>query len=207
MKNVHYTYDNIQDFYDDIERAKPEGNSITGVFSSLGNWFRNIFSSAWNGVVSVFSSGGSVFAGIQNGIFNTFRAVVNSLISGINTVVSIPFNAINSAINSIKKVSIAGIKLFNFLYTISVPRIPMLAKGGIIDSPTIAVVGEAGKEAVLPLDRNTGWAEEVARLINQSNTGQPIQLIVKIGDEKIGEKLIDYINEKGLRTGANILNI
>ena len=182
-------------------------NSITGVFSSLGNWFRNIFSSAWNGVVSVFSSGGSVFAGIQNGIFNTFRAVVNSLISGINTVVSIPFNAINSAINSIKKVSIAGIKPFNFLYTISVPRIPMLAKGGIIDSPTIAVVGEAGKEAVLPLDRNTGWAEEVARLINQSNTGQPIQLTVKIGDEKIGEKLIDYINEKGFRTGSNILNI
>lgn len=36
MKNVHYTYDNIQDFYDDIKRAKPEGNKER-LLSHLGS--------------------------------------------------------------------------------------------------------------------------------------------------------------------------
>jgi SLT domain-containing protein len=34
-----------------------------------------------------------------------------------------------------------------------VPNIPMLAQGGIVTSPTLAMIGEAGPEAVIPLDR------------------------------------------------------
>jgi hypothetical protein len=39
----------------------------------------------------------------------------------------------------------------------SVPQIPMLAEGGIVRSATLAVVGEAGPEAVVPLDRGSGF--------------------------------------------------
>lgn len=39
---------------------------------------------------------------------------------------------------------------------------PALAKGGVVDSPTMALIGEAGKEAVIPLERNTGWMTELA---------------------------------------------
>ncbi len=39
----------------------------------------------------------------------------------------------------------------------SVPKIPMLAEGGIVRSATLAVVGEAGPEAVVPLDRAGGF--------------------------------------------------
>jgi hypothetical protein len=34
-----------------------------------------------------------------------------------------------------------------------IPEIPMLAQGGIVTAPTLAVVGEAGPEAVIPLDK------------------------------------------------------
>ena len=37
-----------------------------------------------------------------------------------------------------------------------VPNIPMLAEGGIVSSPTLAMIGEAGPEAVIPLDRYRG---------------------------------------------------
>lgn len=37
-----------------------------------------------------------------------------------------------------------------------------LAKGGILTRPTLFGGGEAGREAVLPLDNNTGWADIVA---------------------------------------------
>lgn len=44
--------------------------------------------------------------------------------------------------------------------------VPMLAKGGIVDNPTLAMVGEAGKEAVIPLENNTGWIKDLAEKIS-----------------------------------------
>lgn len=45
-------------------------------------------------------------------------------------------------------------------------KIPRLAKGGIVNQPTQAIIGEAGKEAVVPLENNTewmdAWADKVA---------------------------------------------
>lgn len=36
---------------------------------------------------------------------------------------------------------------------------PMFAKGGIVDKPTLGIFGEAGKEAIVPLERNTEWMD------------------------------------------------
>ena len=44
---------------------------------------------------------------------------------------------------------------------INLPKIPKLAVGGIVESATLAMIGESGREAVLPLDSNTGWINEV----------------------------------------------
>ena len=44
--------------------------------------------------------------------------------------------------------------------------ITALATGGVIDEPTYALVGEAGKEAVMPLENNTGWINELADQLN-----------------------------------------
>lgn len=44
--------------------------------------------------------------------------------------------------------------------------VPALAKGGIADGATLAMIGEAGKEAVIPLERNTGWMKELAEQLS-----------------------------------------
>lgn len=44
--------------------------------------------------------------------------------------------------------------------------VPMLAKGGIVDGATHAIIGEDGREAVLPLEKNTGWMDELARKLS-----------------------------------------
>ena len=48
--------------------------------------------------------------------------------------------------------------------------IPKLARGGIVNQPTQAIIGEAGKEAVLPLENNTEWmdtlAQKIAEILN-----------------------------------------
>src|SRR5690606_489704 len=94
-----------------------------------------------------------------------FRTIVNGIISGINRVLSVPFNSINRMLNSIRDTSFMGIAPFKNLWgknPLYVPQIPKLARGGIIDQPTLAMVGEAGKEAVMPLENNTGWINNLA---------------------------------------------
>ena len=41
-----------------------------------------------------------------------------------------------------------------------------LAEGGIVDKPTQALIGEDGKEAIIPLENNTGWINELADKLN-----------------------------------------
>ena len=50
-------------------------------------------------------------------------------------------------------------------------KIPWLAGGGIAYKATPAVIGDGGLEAVLPLTQNTGWAKQVADLINVNLSG------------------------------------
>lgn len=45
--------------------------------------------------------------------------------------------------------------------------VPMLAKGGIVDGATLAMIGENGKEAVVPLENNTGWIREIAEKLSE----------------------------------------
>ena len=71
---------------------------------------------------------------------------------------------IAGAANAITQATLTGIQVS----TIKAQKyIPMMARGGIVDSPTIAMVGEAGKEAVMPLENNLGWIHELAAKISE----------------------------------------
>ena len=48
---------------------------------------------------------------------------------------------------------------------------PAMATGGIVTRPTRALIGEAGAEAVLPLERNTGWIDLLASKLNGAGAG------------------------------------
>lgn len=145
--------------------AKNAWNGIKSVFSKVGSFFADTFSNAWSKVKSIFSTGGKIFTGIKDGIASAFKSIVNGLIGGINKVVALPFNAINKMLNKIRNVSIAGVEPFKSFWKenpVAVPEIPKLAKGGVVDSSTLAMIGEAGKEAVIPLENNTKGLELIA---------------------------------------------
>lgn len=156
VQKIRSAFSGVKGFFQGIWKG------IKGAFGDIAGWFRGKFSAAWTAVKNVFSKGGKVFSGIKDGILNGLKSVVNALIRGINRVISIPFNGINSALRSIKSVSILGKKPFGWMPTISTPQIPYLAKGGVVDQPTLAMMGEAGKEAVVPLEKNTEWINRVA---------------------------------------------
>jgi len=145
---------------------------IKNVFGGVADWFGNVFGSAWEGVRNVFGKGGEIFKGITDGILETFIKVVNGIIGGINSVITIPFNGINRALENIKGIDIAGIKPFDWISTINVPQIPLLAQGGIVDSPTLSIIGEAGTEAVVPLSKNAEWMKPLYELLDKQNENQ-----------------------------------
>lgn len=148
-----------------VDGAKSVWEGIVSIFSGLAQFFGDIFSNAWNKVKQVFSTGGKIFDGIKDGIVNAFKAIVNAIIRGINKVVSIPFNAINGILDTLRGVQILDIKPFEWVGRIDVPQIPELAMGGFATGKSLATIGEAGKEAVLPLERNTEWASLLANVL------------------------------------------
>lgn len=56
-------------------------------------------------------------------------------------------------------------------FGINISSIPYLAKGGIVDQPTLSMIGEAGKEAVVPLENNTGGLRAIADRLMQMMDG------------------------------------
>lgn len=151
-------------------------NSITTPFANVASWFGGVFSSAVEAIKSFFSPLGEFFQGVWNNIvsiFTTIGAKISDAISGavkgaINTVLSGAAGIINGFISAIN----AAISVINAIPGVSISKIsplevPALAKGGIIESPTTALIGEAGTEAVMPLENNTGWIGVLANMITQ----------------------------------------
>lgn len=172
-------------------------DTIKNVFSSVGTWFKDTFSAAWKKVKEVFSSGSTVFTGIKEGIESTFKTIVNGLIGGINTIIAKPFNAINGMLNTIRGISVLGIQPFSGLWSynpLSVPQIPKLALGGIVNRPgrgVPAIIGEAGAEAVLPLENNTEWMDILADKI-----GGNVTIPIMLDGRKIATYVVDIQKKK-----------
>lgn len=151
--------------------ASDAWEGIKKVFGVVADWFEEKFANAWQKVKDVFSTGGKVFDGIKDGIVDAFKTVVNAIIQGINQVIAIPFNAINDALDIIRDVDIAGFQPFEGLISrFDIPQIPELARGGVLKKGQKGFLEGDGAEAVVPLEKNTKWLDEIAnRLYNKMN--------------------------------------
>lgn len=145
--------------------ASKAWDGIKSVFSKVGKFFSDTFSKAWSGVKKIFSTGGKIFDGIKDGIVSAFTNIVNSIIKGINKVVSVPFNGINWALRKLRNISIAGMTPFDWISEIDVPEIPQLYRGGVLRKGQVGFLEGDGDEAVVPLEKNTGWLDGVAERI------------------------------------------
>lgn len=145
---------------------------LTGVFT--GDWEK-----AWEGVKEIF-------AGVFNGIVNLLESAVNLIIDGINFMTK-QLNKISFEVPD--WVPEIGGETFGFnIPEISKISIPRLATGGVVDQATVAMIGERGREAVLPLDRGD-WKRELAQelageiaLLMPTQTGTPSINLIAEGD-------------------------
>lgn len=203
-------------------------NDVTNALANVATWFGSIFTSAYNAVVNAFSSIGSFFSGVWStvksifvnagqavgsAVGDAFKSAVNGVLWTIENVVNGFIGMINGVIGMINK--IPGVSLGSIGY-VSLPR---LARGGIVDSPTVAMIGEAGKEVVMPLE-NTGFLQTMGRIVGgavvnalgggltqSSGFSGSGDIVIQIGGHEFGRVAIQEINREQERAGQVLLNI
>lgn len=149
-------------------------NSIKNTFKSVGSWFSNIFQKAWQGIKNAFSGVKSFFGGIWDSIVSTFKSVgtkvANAIGGAFKSAINAVIGTVERAVNNIPNAINGAIGLINKLPNVNISKIPTislprLAKGGIVDRSTIAEIGEAGREAIVPLERNTQGLKKMAGMV------------------------------------------
>ena len=220
-----YVVTPVSNFFSDMWSGLKRGASdawegIKETFAHVTNFFKDIFTKAWSSVISVFEVGGEIFSGIRETITTAFKSVVNGIIRGINSVMSWPFSKINNVLERLRGISILGAEPFGWISTITIPEIPLLATGGIVNSGQMFVarenglpemVGRIGNRAAVA---NNGQIEEgIARATERGNDNliralyavasqlvgaiEDNAAVVSIGDDEIGRANDRYSAKRG----------
>ncbi|MEL0464156.1 hypothetical protein WKI42_05475 [Streptococcus pneumoniae] len=201
---------------------------VTNALSKVASWFGDIFGKAFDAVKNAFSSIGDFFKGVWDTVKSIFvnagqmvgEAVGGAFKSAVNAVLDTIENVVNGFIGMINGVldvvrNLPGLGWIGSVSTVSLPR---LARGGIVDSPTIAMIGEAGKEAVVPLE-NTGFIQTLGRVVSsavvnamagvspQGGFSGDGDIVIQIAGHEFGRVAIQEINKEHERAGQTLLKI
>lgn len=142
----------------------PVVNFFAPIVESIGGFFANL----WASICSIWQAAGTWFSeNVTTPINNAFQAIgdfvkgiFNGLIGLVEGMINRIIGAVNGFIGGFNDVvgwgaSFIGVD-WEGLATIPEVSLPRLAKGGIVDSPTILEAGEAGTEAIVPLSELWG---------------------------------------------------
>lgn len=163
--------------------------ALKGIIQFVKGIFTGDWKTAWEGIKNIFG-------GIWDAMVTIVKAPINLIIGFINAMISGVESAINFVISGLNKLSfdvpdwvpVIGGETFGIdIKKVDFKRIQYLAKGGIVNTPTLSVVGEAGREAVIPLENNTGWMTRMAEVISKFNNMEGIMEAIYYLGDKIGD--------------------
>ena len=191
-------------------------DSIGGLFDSIFGGIARIIESVTNSIIKLQDSTirfieklGPALNKLVDGVISAVTKLINFLISGIEYMVNLVISGVNKIIDAINSIG------DNIGFTIprvpefEMPRfVPKLARGGIIAKPTQAIIGEAGREAVMPLDNNTEWMDILAdKLSDRVGTNNEQEITIRF-EGTIGQfvrELKPYIEAENKRAGSRII--
>lgn len=186
LDSFRNTFKTIGSLIDNLKRI------LGGIIDFVAGVFTGDWSRAWNGVKDIFG-------GIMGGLGALIKSPLNAVIS-----------LVNSAIGGINSISVDipnwVPKFGGSHFGLSIPKIPMLAKGGLIDSPTLAMIGETHKkEAVVPLEGDTKALSLIAdklmerlggmNISNSNNSFGDGDLILQIDGTVIGKVALKQLRK------------
>lgn len=158
-------------------------NKLVGVFDIIAGNYRNM----WGNI-----SSSSHNPAINNAI-SAVQSFANSIIKGLNGILA-GYRGVRKYITNLPYVgNVANVFL------------PRLAKGGIATQATPAIIGEAGKEAILPLENNTEWVDTLAQKINANGGGGDVTIKFTGSLSQLARVLKPEIDKENKRKGTTLI--
>lgn len=168
------------------------------------------------------------FTNLKEGITSRVEAIKSSVAEKFNAIKQKILTPIQNARDKVKEMIEKIRSFFNFTwslpklkmphlkitgeFSISPPRVPKFsvdwyARGGVFDKPTLFTsggrlggLGEAGAEAIVPLENNTQWLDKIAdRLSDKLGGGRNI--VLQVDGKTFGQISVDSINALTKQTG------
>lgn len=187
-------------------------NGITAAWEKVKSFFDTALSSISDKISGAFNKVKTTVSDIwNNGILPAVRRPVNSILECINGMISGICKAINAVIGALNGFSVdipnwslfgdlAGKKFgFNFSL-ITAPQIPLLETGGVLKKGQVGFLEGNGDEAVVPLQKNTGWIDTLAsklaaKTAGSNSGGGSATFQFYLGNRKITEYVVRDINQ------------
>jgi len=148
------------------------GKAIDGLKAGFMAWWgvvQFVFGAVKTGFAELADLGKAIF----DGIGGAFKGVINAVISAMEKGLNFAIKGLNTILDGIDK---AAGPWVNF-GSIPEVKLPRLAEGGITTGPTIAMIGEKGPEAIIPLDRLGGMGIGGGNVTINVNGGDPQQVV------------------------------
>jgi hypothetical protein len=172
-------------------------NAATGLAGKAWEKIKGTASELAEKVAGLAGSFGGIGRSIIGFIAGGFTSARNAIVSGLKFAVNKAIDLANKGIRAIRRV---GNLVNKALPGNPVPipsEIPRLARGGIVTKPTVALIGEAGPEAVIPLSRpnrftRNGQAPSITINIEAGLVSTP---------DQIGQQIIEAIQMAQRRSG------
>ena len=192
-------------FGEKFESAKEKAQNP---FQSIGSWF----SERWNDIQSALKEIPNWFKNLFNDAMDNAKSAVQSGVDALKSIFDFEWH--------LPKLELPHINITGG-FSLNPPSFPSFdvswyARGGVFNSPSIIGVGEAGQEAVMPLERNTGWisilAQKVAERmpVNNAPAGYSLpagDIVIQIAGHEFGRVAIQEINKEHERAGQTLLKI
>ena len=209
-----------------VAAAWSQNGGVQGVLGSFISWVNNTFAIDWEGAWTTIVDG---FSDVFGKIVDAAKVPINKVIGFFNTMIGAVEKAINAIINGINDRLKFNWKWdlpwpFNKtitvdfdpgLSTVKFNRIQELATGGILDGATLLgmangrgiVGGEAGQEAVLPLESHTEWMNTLADRINErdSSARRADEQMIALMRSLLSE--MRQLNEKDMNVSISTMEI
>lgn len=168
-----------------FELFKALVSAVPKILDLLISAWGDLFSKLWDTLKTNFTE----FAGkFGKGIGNALINAINGMLGFIQDFLNGPINAINGALGALNQIPGVNIGQLN---TITIGRIPALAAGGLVTSPTTALIGEAGPEAVIPLRNTNSWAKAIATALSEEFASDELS-----GGRTVNIYMTNQINNK-----------
>lgn len=137
-------------------------NGISEILDGIEDIFRGLFTGDLKTVLNGFKK---IFKGVFDSLYGIVKSPINLIIRAVNSLIR-GINAISIDIPD----GIPGVGGTHLGFNL--PQIPLLAKGTVLTRPTPVIAGEAGAEAIMPLENHTEWIDYLAdKIANKIGSG------------------------------------